>query len=298
MGKGLGIGIAFVAAISTFVTVARAEPVQILYQGLHLNGELTVPPGRSIADGVVLVTHGTLAHNGMETIVTLRDALAERGIPSLAITLSFGVDNRTGFYDCAKGVNRHRHDGAIGEIGAWVGWLKGQGTNRIVLMGHSRGGNQTAWYAAEHDEPAIEAVVLLAPATSDRENAAAEFKRRYGRDLAALLKKASAMPPDGLLKDVPLLQCPHATATAASFLSYYADEPRRDTPTLLPRIAKPTLVIAGSRDTVVTGLKERVAPMTSDRLHFAEVDGADHFFLDLFMDEVADDIDKFLGERR
>jgi pimeloyl-ACP methyl ester carboxylesterase len=101
-----------------------------------------------------------------------------------------------------------------------------------------------------------------------------------------------------LLEDIPFLQCAHATATVASFLSYYADEPRRDTPTLLPRIAKPTLVIAGSRDTIVTGLKERVEPMTNDRLHFAEVDGADHFFLDLFMDEVADDVDKFLGERR
>lgn len=297
MGTGAGIGIAAGMAVFLFVAAADAEPVQISYQGIKLNGELTVPESASIADGVVLVTHGTLAHNGMETIVALGDALAERGIPSLAITLGFGVDNRTGFYDCATGVNRHRHDDAIGEIGAWASWLKGQGTSHIVLMGHSRGGNQTAWYAAEHDEPSIRAVVLLAPATSDHDTAAADYQRRFGRDLAALLKKAAGMPPDALLEDVPLLQCERATATAESFLSYYADEPRRDTPTLLPRIAKPTLVIAGSRDTVVTGLRERVEPMTNKHLRFVEVDGADHFFLDLFMDDVADAVDEFLGER-
>jgi len=139
MGTGAGIGIAAGMAVFLFVAAAGAEPVQISYQGIKLNGELTVPESASIADGAVLVTHGTLAHNGMETIVALGDALAERGIPSLAITLGFGVDNRTGFYDCATGVNRHRHDDAIGEIGAWVSWLEPHRAHGTFPGGQSDG---------------------------------------------------------------------------------------------------------------------------------------------------------------
>lgn len=258
---------------------------------------MTVPDGGALANGVVLITHGTLAHNGMETIVILREALEERGIATLAINLGLGVDNRTGFYDCAAGVNRHRHDDALDEIGAWMGWLKGRGVDRIALMGHSRGGNQTAWFAAERDDPAVRAVLLLAPATSGHDTAAASYKRRFGKDLSSILKKAEGMAPDALLKGVPFLQCENTTVTAAGFVSYYANEPKRNTPWLLPKIAKPTLVVAGSEDQIVTGLKELVEPLTGENLRFLEVDGADHFFLDLFMEDVADAVDELLEER-
>jgi pimeloyl-ACP methyl ester carboxylesterase len=297
MVKGLAIGIA--AATVAFLTAlpVKAETVQLSYKDIKLNGELTIPDNGTLGDGVVLITHGTLAHNGMETIVMLRESLAERGIASLAISLGFRVDNRTGFYDCAAGVNRHRHEDALDEIGAWMDWLKGQGAGRIALMGHSRGGAQTAWFAAERDDPGVRAVLLLAPAAMDPYASAASYKRRFGKDLSTLLKKAEGMPPDALLEGVPFLQCENATVTAASFISYYADEPRRNTPGLLPRIGKPTLVVAGSEDTVVVGLKGFIEPLVGENLRFLEVDGADHFFLDLFMEDVADAVDEFLQER-
>jgi pimeloyl-ACP methyl ester carboxylesterase len=257
---------------------------------------MTLPEGVTPQDGVVLITHGTLAHNQMETIVTLRDALAERGIASLAINLSFGISDRTGFYDCAAGVNEHKHEDALDEIGAWLDWLKGQGVGRVALMGHSRGGNQTAWYAAERADQTVKAVVLLAPATSDHDTAAESYKRRYGRDLPELLERAHGMSPDEVLEDVPFLQCESANVSAGSFLSYYGKESRRDTPSLLPKIEQPVLVIAGSADRVVTGLTERVVPMQSEDLKFVEVVGAGHFFLELFMEDVADAVDAFLEE--
>lgn len=296
MTKGFAIGFAAAMAVSVMVTPARAELVQLEYDGIRLNGEMTLPEGGTPQDGLVLITHGTLAHNQMETIVSLRDALADRGIASLAINLSFGIGDRTGFYDCATGNNMHRHEDALDEIDAWLEWLKGQGVGRVALMGHSRGGNQTAWFAAERDDPAVKAIILLAPATSDHNTTMDAYKKRFGKDLEALLKKAYSMEPDELLTDVPFLQCENASVSAESFISYYGDEPRRDTPTLLSKIGEPTLVIAGSADTVVTGLRERVPAMAGEKLEFVEVQGAGHFFLELFMEDVADAVETFLEE--
>ncbi|NIR31732.1 MAG: alpha/beta hydrolase, partial [Gammaproteobacteria bacterium] len=57
-------------------------------------------------------------------------------------------------------------------IGLWLDWLKSRGARRVTLFGHSRGGAQTALYAAENDHELVEAVVLLAPATEENTNAA------------------------------------------------------------------------------------------------------------------------------
>jgi len=279
-------------------TPASAEPVQITVDGLRLNGELSVPHGRSLSDGAVLITHGMLAHNRMEIIVALQEALAERDIPSLAITLSLGVDDRKGMFDCTANPNRHRQEDALDEIGLWLAWLKNKGAESVALLGHSAGGSQTARFAADRDEAAIRAVLLLAPATRNRERMAAGYGSSAGSDrLASLVARARAAPPDEMLTGIPFLRCDSASVSAASFLSYYTDVERFDTPRLLPQIAKPTLVVAGSEDRVVEDLPPRVEPLLAETRRLVVVDGADHFFRDLYMDEVADAVATFLEGR-
>jgi alpha-beta hydrolase superfamily lysophospholipase len=288
------LAILLVSAVWLIAAAASAGPVQISHAGIRLNGELRLPEGRTPRDGIVLITHGTMAHNGMEIIVALQDALAERGIASLAITLGLGVDNRKGMFGCETQPHRHKYEDALDEIGAWLDWLKGQGAGAIALMGHSRGGAMTAWFAAERDDPAIRAVVLLAPGTWSRERVVADYRERSGKDLAAVRKHAGGMAPDALLKDVRFLICDTATVSAATFSSYYADEPRFDAPSLLPGISRPTLVIAGSADSVVPGLEEKVAPYLDGDTQFVVVEDAGHFFRDLFMEDVADAVAEFL----
>lgn len=284
------------AALLAVATPAGAGDRSIEHRGLTLNGRLELPEGKSAAEGVVVITHGTLAHNGMELVVTLQGLLAERGLASLAITLGLGLDDRRGFYDCAT-PHRHSHTDALDEIGAWLDWLEREGIGRVALLGHSRGGNQVAWFAAERDRPAIRAVVLLAPMTWRPEEAAHRYQASHGRDLAGVLATAKAAGPGDLPEPVGFLHCREARVSAASFLSYYAAEPRRDSPSLLPRIAKPTLVIAGSADTTVAGLPERVAAYLDDDTKLAVVEDADHFFRDLFAEDAADAIEQFLAGR-
>jgi len=297
MLKRFAVAISITLAMMTASVSVWAEQVQLPWKGIRLNGELTVPEVGSLGNGVVLITHGSLAHNEMEIIVAIREALRERNIASLAISLGFGRDDRKGFYDCATGPNLHKRHDAVDEIAAWVDWLKSQGAGRIAVMGHSAGGNQTAMYAAERLDPAVTAVILLAPGSYNSESQAASYKSRYGKDLPVLLERARGMAPDALLEGVPFIRCETATVTAASFLSYYEPDASVDTAALAGAIAAPVLVIAGSKDNVVGDIAANFTPLVGDKLKFVMVEGADHFFLDLYMEDVADAAAEFLGER-
>ena len=274
-------------------SIAMAAEVSLSFRGLALSGALVLAEGKDPADGIVLITHGTLAHHRMEIVATLQALLAERGLSSLGITLSLGIDARRGMYDCAL-AHRHRQSGAADEIAAWVRWLGAHGARRIALMGHSRGGNQTARFAAEADHPAVVAVVLLAPATRNAEVAARRYAAAGGGELASVLERARRAEPDDMLKGVRFLFCRDTSVAAGSFLDYYADDRRHDTPSLLPEIAKPTLVIAGSADRVVPDLPQRVAPFLDHDTRLVVVEDAGHFFRDLFAEDVADAVAEFL----
>jgi pimeloyl-ACP methyl ester carboxylesterase len=278
---------------------AWAEEVKIKQGPLTLNGELTIAKDKSLKDGIVLLVHGTLAHNAMDTIKNLAGTLNERGVSTLAVNLSLGLDDRHGMYDC-KVPHRHHHLDALGEIGLWVKWLKEKVAGDITLFAHSRGGNQATRYATETADPGIKRLVLLAPATFDAKAAAAGFERTHKQPLAAVLAKAEALVKAGkgaeMMPKVGLLYCPEADAAAATFVSYYKPDPRFDTPSILKELKVPALVVAGGKDTVVRGLPERVKPMADGkRLSFGLVGDADHFFLDLYAEDVADLIEKFLS---
>ena len=167
----------FILCVAVAANLAHANEVTLPYRGVSLNANLELAPGKQAADGVILITHGGLAHRDMELISYLQTLLKARGYNTLAINLSLGLDNRHGMYDCAI-THRHQNDDAVDEIGEWVNWLREQGAGRVVLLGHSRGGAQTALYAAERDNEGVKAIVLMAPATKDNTNAAIYLRQR------------------------------------------------------------------------------------------------------------------------
>ena len=292
--------IPLLAAIA-FANAANAETrtVELEVGGVTALADLVTPDDQALKKGVVLITHGTLAHKDMEIVEALQTALAERGIASLAHTLTLGIDRREGMYDCNT-AHRHAVEDAIDEIEAWVAWLKKQGAGPVTVLGHSRGGNQVAWYGAERAGDQISRIVLLAPTTGEtREKQEGSYKERYKADLADVLQQANALASAGKAKDmmdVPgLVYCPNVKAQARSVISYHGDEPRRDTPSLIPALKVPVLVIAASEDAIVTDVAERVKPLADEgKVTLEVVDGADHFFLDFYAEDAADLIAKFV----
>jgi pimeloyl-ACP methyl ester carboxylesterase len=276
---------------------AAAEEVSLEYRGLTLNANLEAADG---ADGMLILVHGTLAHKDMEIIATLQALLAERGLSTLAVTLGLGLNDRRGMYDCAS-PHRHAMTDALDEIDAWLGWLAGRGVSAVTLAGHSNGGRQVAWFAAERGHRLIEKVVLIAPGLSSADARAAGYRSRYDTELAPLLAAAEAQVAAGagdamMAGAVGFLFCPDTTVSAATFVSYYGDDPRLDTPYHLPAIAVPVLVVVGSDDQMVRGLPEAMAPFAaSGAIDYVEIEDSSHFFLDFYAEDLADAVAAFAG---
>lgn len=298
----LVLGLLGAAVLAVLPAAAADRHVQIEHEGLTLNGYLTVPEGDGMPERVLLLTHGTLAHGQMAIIRTLQTALADRGVATLAHTLSLDVDGRTGMADCAM-THTHTHADAVAEIAAWAEWLKRQGAAKVPVLGHSRGGNQVARYAATTDDPALTKVVLMAPATWDAASEAAAYEQRHGVPLAPVLQAAQALIGEGkgreTLNPVGFVYCDEATVSADAFAGYYAPDPMMDTPTVLAQVTEPTLLIIAGADAVVTDLPQKLEAAGVDGRAGVTVEtvaGADHMFLDFFIEDAADLIAAFLDQ--
>ncbi len=290
---------ALVAAFMALSGPLAAEEVTIRHGQLVLNANLELAGGKGPGDGVLVMTHGTLAHNRMEIMANLQELLKARGISTLAINLSLGISNRHNMYDCNQPM-RHRHADAVEEIAAWVEWLKGRGARTIWLLGHSRGGNQTAWYAATRAPEEVTKVILLAPMTDDERRAAAAYKARFGTPLAPMVAQARDFIRAGHGNEpmeLPgILYCKGGRATPESFLSYHGPDVRRDTPYWLPKIKIPVLIIAGREDKIAGDLIARVKPLADGRhIRLKVIEDADHFFRDFAAEDAADAMAAFLS---
>lgn len=293
------IGLACMFAWAFSAVASGAEEVILPHGSVALAGTLEIAPGKTLADGVVLMVHGALAHKDMRIMREFRTMFAENGFNTLAVNLSLGLDRRgSDMYDCAQ-PSVHMAEDALDEIGAWLDWLAGKGAPRATVLGHSRGGYQVAWYAADRGHPIVESYILLAPAIASDTADAARYEARHGMVLGPVLERAyelvRAGRGDEWLKGVAFMHCGQTDVSAASFLSYYAPEPQVDTPELLGRIAVPTLVLVAGLDEVVRDGEARLgAALNEETVKLEAVAGADHFFHDLFGEDAMDAITAFL----
>lgn len=278
MRKHFSLALLLLAAASA---VAHAEPVQVRPGLQRLNANLELPAGKTAADGMVLMVHGTLSWHGQETIAALQKNLKARGIGSLAITLSLGIDDRQGTRRCDV-VHDYATAGAKREVGLWLEWLAGQGARTVDLLGFSRGGAQVATFAPELAR--ARRVVLVAPAFATASEQAESYQRAFGHPLAPEIAEARKNPLQQ--RTVDFLSCKQAPVLNATFLDGYADLPT----SLAAKTGHQTLVVVAGKDEIVADLATK---LPSD-VKPVVIDGATHFFLDLYGEEAADAIATFL----
>lgn len=278
-------GLRLLAALALLACpmLVHAEPVQIKPSLLRLNGNLELAPGKSAADGIALILHGTLSHHRQETIAALQKNLKERAIGSLAITLSLGIDDRRGPRACDV-AHDYALAGARRELGLWIAWLNASGARTVDLVGFSRGGAQIA--AVASDLPSVRRVVLIAPAFTTAAELSGAYQRTFGQPLQPHLDAAREQPLQQ--RTVDFLLCKQAPVLGATFLDGYTELP----PQLASRTGKPTLIVIAGKDEIVPDLASRL-PADVRRV---TIEGAGHFFPDLYGEDAADAIAVFLKE--
>jgi len=269
-------------ALAASPVLAAAEPVQIKPSLTRLNANLELPEGKKLAgENVVVLVHGTLSHDRQQTMAALQKNLRDRGVASLAITLSLGIDDRQGPRACDV-VHDYALAGAQREIRLWIEWLNAQRAKSIDLLGFSRGGAQVA--AMGPELPTVRRIVLVAPTFATALEQAAIYERTFGHPLAPEMEAARKEPLQK--RTVDFLTCKQAPVLNATFLDAYTELP----PRLAAKTGHPTLVVVAGKDEVVPDLGGR---LPSD-IRPVVIDGASHFFPDLYGEEAADVIAKFL----
>jgi pimeloyl-ACP methyl ester carboxylesterase len=285
----LGLGLA--ALLYSFSMTAIADEIHLERSGTSLIG--TLEQGDSWPAGAtLLVTHGTLSHKDSEIIRTLQALFLEYGVSSLAINLSLGASDRAGPFDCAR-AHTHRREDAVGELDTWLSWLETQGVTRVIALGHSRGANQTALFTVESGSPLLKAQILIAPPV-EVPGAAGE-DAAMARQLIRARELVDSGQPQAAMTVPRFLYCDNATVTAASLLSYYGGDPRMDTRVLLREAPVPTLIVTGSEDETTPGLPDAYANLAEQRqVELLVIEGADHFFRDLYADELVESAVEFI----
>lgn len=267
-----------------------SEPVQINLAERKLNGNLIAAEDKQ--QTAFLILHGTWAHAAMELPAALQDLLDDEGYASLAITLSLGINDRHGFFDCKSPVVQGQ-EAAIDELHAWYLFLRKQGYSKVVLIAHSRGGAQAALYQQRYPQDKLTALVLLAPMTWQQGVEAKAYHDKYGVNLNGQLAQAEQYRQAGKALFTPpgILYCKNTAVSPDAFLSYYSALPQKNTPALLADTPISTIVYLGSEDPLsIRFAKQQGLFVIKKNITVVNINGAGHFFRDLYADELIEDI--------
>ena len=274
-----------VFSLAASFSALAGEAVSIKHQGLKLNATYKASQDKSQAFFVLL--HGTLAHNKMEIISSVQAGIEERWDGGyLAINLSYGFSDRDSAFLACEVEHRHRFEDGAEELAAWIDFLQEQGYSNLVLLGHSRGGAQVALYASQNPATAIAQIYLLAPASLV---ASEEQQAKNAKMLAKA--KDSEKPYSG-----DFLYCEDTTATGQAIKSYYGSAYERSLVELIDSHTTPVHVFLGSEDKVVADVPGILASASFKKNppEITSIDGADHFFLDFYMEEIFDILEEAL----
>jgi len=277
-----GLSIAFLAVSFQ----ASAKPVSLNFNGLKLNAEMNAIEDKK--QPFYLILHGTFAWHGMELTTSIQSLLQEEDFGSLAFSLSLGINDRSGFFDCKQPIVS-MHGNALQEIDQWVKFLKSEGYQNIVLVGHSRGGAQIAAYA-HANQSVSKQLFLIAPMTWQKSKVAASFEKSNKKDLASLIADINKEKLSKL-EHQDILHCKDATITGQSFLSYYTSNPEKNTPSIISDTKMPTRLYLGTEDAITDKIMQQKNLFEKNpNVSHLLIDGSDHFFRDFYADEMVTDM--------
>jgi alpha/beta superfamily hydrolase len=280
--------------ITIFIEPAKSSPNQIILQSQHdieLVGELYRIEKN---DSVFLIVHGARSYKGMEIIQSLTSRLHSEGYDVLTINLSYGIDKREDkFLDCNIKHNHNEHQ-SVKEIVKWYKYLENKGYKKINFIGHSRGAYNVVQALSIINKATVNSY-LLAP-TIDTYIGTKEY---YENELNIPYKDIISDNKNYYIKDkyglINFLFCENVNVSAKTFRSYLDFSNNKDLYPftfdmieLLNDSKSQTIVFSGTEDEILEDTYKKYDLINNANIRTVIVDGAGHFFRDLYLDEVID----------
>ena len=247
---------------------------------------------------IVMILHGTRGHKKLELIDSLTERFSDHNIDALSMNLSYGISNRNDDFLPCDITHTHLNSKSLSELRLWFNFiLEKNRYDEIILLGHSRGGlNITQFYSTLSNEnrKKINSIILLAPITDDFSNTIKKIKQNN------IIKniKDNKINDEEIIK-IDFMSCPDVNVKYQTFKDYIyitkdGTGSKGSLLGLLNQLFIETLVITASNDIITPKTHQRVESINSKKVSIIQIEDADHFFRDLYFDDMFDAILEFI----
>ena len=134
------------------------------------------------------------------------------------------------------------------------------------------------------DDMLIHSIFLIAPISDTFKDTRKIYKKKYNIDISKLHHQKNQM-----LK-INFLNCDNAKVSSQTFLNYYDLKRHHGLIKNLKSADKEVYIITASEDSFVPNTYKRVKEIVKDKknIKLIMIDDADHFFRDLYFDDLMD----------
>ncbi len=269
----------------------KAATVTNLMPSLGLKAHAEYNKGDSNKPAV-LILHGFLTTNQFHTVKAMGQALNDVGVTTLSPVLTLGIELRKESVKC-QAIHTHTLDQDIAEIDAWVQWLKQQGHEKIILVGHSSGSTEILEYLNRYDDKSVVSSIFTSMFYLNGSELGTSS------DEIAFAQKAVAAKQKSLRKYHLMFCRGDYLSTPESYLSYMRLT-RDYVIDSMKKLTIPTTTIMGGKDkryqSVGTHWLEELKSTSTD---LVLVEGANHFFSSEYefdlQDRLVESITPFVG---
>ena len=259
--------------------------------GITLNANLST---KLKNDSVYMIVHGTRGFKTMEIIKSLEQKILHEGHDVLSINLSYGINDRNDSFLSCDIKHTHNEHESVREIINWYEYLLSKNYKKITLVGHSRGGLNIIQAAALINNKDIE-LHLLAPIVDTYRGTRDYYTTEHNLPYEQIIQNNEEYIISDKYPSINFLFCENAQVSSSTFRSYLDFSENRnkypftfDILKLLNESDNKIFIYSGTADEIVLDSYKMFKSVNSTKIDHYIIDDGDHFFRDIYLDDVID----------
>ena len=272
--------------------LASTQNIKIIREdGIILNANLSKNLQN---DSVYIIVHGTRGFKTMEIIKSLEQKIFHEGHDVLSINLSYGINNRNDSFLSCDIMHTHSEHESVREIIHWYEYLLSKNYKKISLVGHSRGGYNIIQAAELINNKDLE-LHMLAPIVDTYIGTRDYYETEHNLPYDQIIQNNDEYIISEKYPSINFLFCENAQVSSNTFRSYLDfSENKNKYPftfsilKLLNESNNKIFIYSGTSDEILFDSYKMFDSIGKRNLTQYIIEDADHFFRDIFLDDVID----------